>query len=885
MSAAPQLDFAAVARLALAQAESLLAAWFPAGRKRGHEWVVGNLAGDAGESLSININTGQWGDFASDERGGDLISLYAAIHRLGQGDALRGLAAELGAPVVRQPAGSAKVIPMPSRDESVDGDWALVLPVPDDAGPPPNAHSRHGPPVHVARYESGAGALLYYVYRFEPEGQRKQFSGVTYWRHRDGKGEWRFKSPPTPRPLFGLPSLLAQPNAPVLIVEGERKCEAAQKVLGTAYACVTWPNGAQSAGRADWSPLAGRNAVMWPDADAPGQAAANAVCVQVRQAGGTVRVVHPPEGAPEGWDVGDAIAEEGWDAKRITAHLSAPAEPHDNGHSPEPQRDSQVQDYVPMGHDRGRFYFYGRAGGQVRDFSARDLTGIGSLLEIAPLSFWEREYPGKTGADVRAAGNALIAACHRAGIYDPDRLRGRGAWLDEGHAVLHLGDRLLINGHDADLNALNGHAIYERARRLPVDIGAAPLAADKAARLMELCMALPFEDVGSMGRLLAGWCVIAPVCGAMPWRPHLWLVSEAGGGKTWVWDNIVRPLLGAVALRCQSKSTEAFLRQRLGSDALPVLFDEFESQNDRDRDRIQQVLDLARQASSEDGAEIGKGGQDGRAKSYRIRSCFAFASINLGLSQAADESRTVVLTLRPNDNQAARAEAFAKLKVLHAEIMQPGFAAALLARTLKLMPVIRANAETFAQAIARTAGRRTGDTVGVLLAGAWSLRTSRLATAEEAAAFVTDQEWVKNAVDRSAADPEWRRALSFLAQQTIRVVPKSGKVEDVPVGELLAKWDGSNVGSDAITREDAELALTRAGIRLDLDAPEAVFYLATGAEQVRRWFQNSTWATGWAATIARAPGVTKMDKARRFGPLVSKGLAVPLQLLLGVEDE
>jgi hypothetical protein len=51
------------------------------------------------------------------------------------------------------------------------------------------------------------------------------------------------------------------------------------------------------------------------------------------------------------------------------------------------------------------------------------------------------------------------------------------------------------------------------------------------------------------------------LCGALAWRPHLWLVSEAGGGKSWVLDNIVRPALRALALQVQSKTTEAGLRR------------------------------------------------------------------------------------------------------------------------------------------------------------------------------------------------------------------------------------------------------------------------------------------------------------------------------------
>jgi hypothetical protein len=71
----------------LDRADYLVPVWLPGGHKTGHEWACGSLRGGAGGSCSINLNTGAWADFSSDERGGDLVSLYAAIHGLTMGKA------------------------------------------------------------------------------------------------------------------------------------------------------------------------------------------------------------------------------------------------------------------------------------------------------------------------------------------------------------------------------------------------------------------------------------------------------------------------------------------------------------------------------------------------------------------------------------------------------------------------------------------------------------------------------------------------------------------------------------------------------------------------------------------------------------------------------
>ena len=78
----PPINFRALADALLASAGSLVPLWLSGGQKIGHEWVCGSLAGGKGRSCSVNLVDGKWADFSADERGGDLLSLYAAIHGL-----------------------------------------------------------------------------------------------------------------------------------------------------------------------------------------------------------------------------------------------------------------------------------------------------------------------------------------------------------------------------------------------------------------------------------------------------------------------------------------------------------------------------------------------------------------------------------------------------------------------------------------------------------------------------------------------------------------------------------------------------------------------------------------------------------------------------------
>lgn len=72
--------------------------WLPQGKKRGNEFVALNptRADTRPGSFSINLRTGAWADFATGDRGGDLISLRAYLDGSTQIVAARRIAEELG---------------------------------------------------------------------------------------------------------------------------------------------------------------------------------------------------------------------------------------------------------------------------------------------------------------------------------------------------------------------------------------------------------------------------------------------------------------------------------------------------------------------------------------------------------------------------------------------------------------------------------------------------------------------------------------------------------------------------------------------------------------------------------------------------------------------
>lgn len=196
----------------------------------------------------------------------------------------------------------------------------LTVPVP---APRDMYHPGYGTAAAVWPYRNAAGELLFAVARFERSAGgkvEKDVAPFTYGRRQwvDRKGVtrdmtgWHMKAPPAPRPLYGLDRLAARPKAPVLLVEGEKTADAAV-ALFPEHVVVTSQGGSKATGKSDWSPLAGRNVLCWPDRDDAGVAYANDVARRARPErtlGGKAKafgIVEVPQDWPEGWDLADAL--------------------------------------------------------------------------------------------------------------------------------------------------------------------------------------------------------------------------------------------------------------------------------------------------------------------------------------------------------------------------------------------------------------------------------------------------------------------------------------------------------------------------------------------------------------------------------------------------
>ena len=93
-----RIDFDRVGSAARRNAEAVVAAFLPDGRKEGQEWVARNPRRPDKRlgSFKVSLAHGRWADFASGDKGGDLVGLVAFLLGLSQRDAAIRLADALG---------------------------------------------------------------------------------------------------------------------------------------------------------------------------------------------------------------------------------------------------------------------------------------------------------------------------------------------------------------------------------------------------------------------------------------------------------------------------------------------------------------------------------------------------------------------------------------------------------------------------------------------------------------------------------------------------------------------------------------------------------------------------------------------------------------------
>lgn len=828
--------------------------------------------------------------------------------------------AEEWTPMVPIPAG-VSVKPMNIINRKVDGKWHSMT-----------SDTRW-------EYRTADGQLVGYIYRFNLPTGGKEVVPQTYCVNTEsGECQWRWMSFPKPRPMYGLEKLALYPKAQVVLVEGEKTADAAQSLYQAAgiplekLIVVSWPGGGKAVKHTDWSHLTGRSVGLWPDADQktypdnhpnagmqmsfieqPGTVAMLDIFERIKDTAKAVKFFMPPAGVPCGWDLADELP----DGFSILEHSKASAvqvpdliemyrqpdpipDPEPEPHYPEYDYhadysapapvtapvitltdDDETHDlinngyFTVLGYDGETYYIFHRQKKQVMAITKGNFSDIG-MIELAHPNFWEEHFPKKGGWDNKAAAAWVFNTAHRRGIYDPKKVRGRGAWLDQGRHIFHHGSVLTVDGQPVAIDQIKSAYVYPMGASLPPPTKENPLTDAEGRHLIKVANLVRWSRPAS-AILMAGWCMLSPICGALKWRPHIWITGAAGTGKSTIQRDFCGSLTRNISHYGQGNSTEPGIRQTLKADALPMLIDELESSTEMDRRRVEAILSMIRQSSSESQAVTMKGTASGDVMNFHIRSMFCIASINTNLDGKADIDRLTALTVRPPAPAGSPDDKWAQLEEeLHKLANDETISQRLLARCLSMMPVIHANIAVFIKAAAVKFGaQRQGDQFGTLAAGAWCLTYSRVATLEEATKMLDAYDWNEHTENLDQDDAA--KALESVMSAKIKV----GLVGDLSVFELVREACPA-YRKGVIEQAAADDTLKRHGMRIDIKADQMIF--GTSISTLKHLVERCAFVTDLRGQLLRLPGAQRLDLAKRFNGINSKCVAIPLSKLMEGED-
>lgn len=683
------------------------------------------------------------------------------------------------------------------------------------------------------------GNVVMKIVRFQNPGEKKNDRPFTLWSNGE-TFKWRSKALPAKYPLYGLLELLKRPDDPVLLTEGQKTASRAAAVLGDDYVCIGWYGGTTAMNKTDWLPIIGRKLYYWVDADETGKKTIK----EIQKKDCDLKIVLPPVSVPKGWDIADAILD-GWDKKKLKEFIESEKKNVFLEDNPFP--------FKVVGISGKNIIFFPFAARRIIPYQLSSLTK-NCLMSLVDREMWA-EYYGKDGGGIAwdSAINDILRTAEKAPLFDHHKLRGSGAWIDNNQIVINTGEYLLINGKRI-ADDFKSEYIYEKSKFIPYRIET-PLLLSKAIELKNIINKIPFKNkIDNM--LMLGWIVLAPWCGVLKWRPHIWLTGSKATGKSWILEEIISPMLNKFAVMAKGTSTAAGIRQALTSCAISTIMDEMESDNSSFEGNIEQNLKIFRESTSGNDIAVLHGTSNGEGKQWIVNTMAFLASIGAALKHGADIDRFTILTLRNKKQGEIKEEQanFEKLKK-NAKTLTSSWSESYHARTYNIIDELLKCVEIMINQTSIILGnKRSGDQIGTLMAGAWMGENDHSATNDEAKEWLLQQN-IENIMLENESKADEELLLDEILSSYIDITDGHTR-ERITIANAIIYWFGEkemvedNITFPGATIEGVKRVLEQNGIKPTVYEGQWL-QVAINHPAIKKMLRNTAWAETYSKLLGR----------------------------------
>lgn len=525
-----------------------------------------------------------------------------------------------------------------------------------------------------------------------------------------------------------------------------------------------------------------------------------------------------------------------------------------------------------LGYQDDAYYFISSDKPQVTGISRGSFSKL-SLLDLMPLPFWETNYPSRDGINWDGAIDNLMRSCRAKGPFKSKLVRGAGVWQDDGKTVVNTGSNLWVDGEIKNYREYKSKFVYQVANSamIPGEDFATTEEMSKFANALER---LSWKKPSSP-KLLLGWMMAANITGSLKWRPHIWITGPSGSGKSFVINSIIAKLFKGNTTEMLGTTTEAGIRQSLGFDARPMIFDELETDDERSSERVKNIIELCRQACSETDAQIIKGSAHGKSLAFSIRFAAVVSSIRPNLQHEQDKNRFALLELIREKNDFTGETGIEKT---FRKLLSKSFIEKFYSRSVHKLDLLLKNKEVIFNVMSSKYNSRFADQYGTMIAGYFAAMQDSVVVLEEATWAIDHLIDLSDEADDTVyggADED--NLLSEVLESIVITQAGPRKILEL-IAEVVKPRIAMINGTVDLNGENFNNELQRYGLKVTEDKALAIY---TNDKEFRKLIRNTKWKNS-ATKIAERINGAKVANLN-FMKMQRKCVKVPLpESLVGV---
>lgn len=434
----------------------------------------------------------------------------------------------------------------------------------------------------------------------------------------------------------------------------------------------------------------------------------------------------------------------------------------------------------------------------------------------------------------------VLTESQKAGYWDESRIKKNGIWKINGNIYFHDGDKLLKNNKPFDLGPYDGF-LFPKNEFPYLKITDAEISAEEKKELMELISKLSWKH-DFCASVALGWVVVAPLCGILPWRPHLWITGGFGSGKSTVKHLLLERMLKIFSVSLL-ETTPAGVRQMLNEYSVPFLLEEAESDDFDSMQKLKFFVKQVSNASDAGSSRSVKGSSGGTHTEFELRFMAAFCSIHVNLIAPQYRSRFSILELVEDKHNGFSGPGGTEERFEN--LIKGDFADRFLKWRLNRVNLIMDNYQMFYLEMKKNFSSRFASQYGMTLSACWTFIHDKKAIDSDVMSYVSQMKHLQEVSDETSIKNEANCFETLFSKKII----DGG--HSYSIGEIVERiYRPSKFGDEIKKTEDLKKLLEIYGMKINREQALAI---CNTHSELKNLFTGTPYVSGWRQHLVRLP--------------------------------